>query len=587
MNNLTKGLGLVLAGVALGAVLTSFSYQNTSGPNNNESMGGSDRDEKKPLYWVAPMDPNYKREKPGKSPMGMDLIPVYEDNAAGDGEGPGTIRISPDVVNNLGVRTARVERAPLHSAIKTVGYVQYDEDRLVHIHARIEGWIETLYVKASGDPVTRGQALYTIYSPTLVNAQEELVLALKRKNPLLIDAAEQRLLALQLPQRAIRELKRSRKVKQSVTFYAPTDGVVDNLNIRSGFFVKPDKTLMVIGSLDEVWVEAEVFERQAPLVQAGAPVTMSLNYVPGKTWQGFVDYIYPTLDSKTRTIKVRLRFDNSEGELKPNMFAQVTIHAESKEEPLLVPREALIRTGNSDRAVLAMGEGRFKSVNVKVGRLNDQHAEILQGLDEGERVVTSAQFLIDSESSKTSDFMRMNHRQETADDAWVEARVIEVMGKDGKLVVAHQAIEQWQWPEMEMDFTVAETVDMSELLEGMNVHIQIRRAGDGDYEIVKIDNSEHGTSRAVADEQSAVADGVINTIMAEHRMLNISRGPIQKWNRPAATMDFNIAEGVDIAALQTGMKVQFTFVINDGQLVVTDIQLPQKGELTEHVHSQE
>jgi Cu(I)/Ag(I) efflux system membrane fusion protein len=188
--------------------------------------------------------------------------------------------------------------------------------------------------------------------------------------------------------------------------------VVDNLNIRPGFFVKPDKTLMVIGSLDEVWVEAEVFERQAPLVKTGMPVTMTLNYLPGKTWQGKVDYIYPTLDAKTRTIKVRLRFANAERELKPNMFAQVAIHAQSVKEALLVPREALIRTGNSDRVVLAMGEGRFKSINVTVGRFDNQHAEILLGVEEGESVVTSAQFLIDSESSKSSDFKRMHHGEE-------------------------------------------------------------------------------------------------------------------------------------------------------------------------------
>ncbi len=167
--------------------------------------------------------------------------------------------------------------------------------------------------------------------------------------------------------------------------------------------------MMSIGTLDHVWVEAEVFERQASEVEVGLPVTMTLDFLPGKQWQGAVDYIYPTLDVRTRTLKIRLRFDNDNDELKPNMFAQVIIHKANNQEALLVPREAVIRTGSNDRVVLALGEGKFKSVAVKLGRLNGNFAEILQGLDEGSAIVTSAQFLLDSESSRTSDFKRMNH----------------------------------------------------------------------------------------------------------------------------------------------------------------------------------
>jgi Cu(I)/Ag(I) efflux system membrane fusion protein len=161
-------------------------------------------------------------------------------------------------------------------------------------------------------------------------------------------------------------------------------------------------------------VEAEVFERQASEVEVGLPVTMTLEFLPGKQWRGTVDYIYPALDASTRTLKIRLRFDNDNDELKPNMFAQVIIHKANDKEALLVPQEAVIRTGSSDRVVLALGEGKFKSVAVRLGRLNGSYAEILEGLDEGSAIVTSAQFLLDSESSRTSDFKRMNHevRQE-------------------------------------------------------------------------------------------------------------------------------------------------------------------------------
>ena len=220
---------------------------------------------KEPLYWVAPMDPNYKRDEPGKSPMGMDLIPVYEQ--MGGDEEVGTVTISPDVVNNLGVRTAPVTRGRLDLTISTVGYVQYDEDRLVHIHPRVEGWIEKLHVKAAGDPVIQGEPLYALYSPTLVNAQEELLLALKRNNPTLITAAMERLSALQVPHSEINRLKKSGKVSQTITITAPQSGVLDNLNTREGMFVKPGMEMMAIGQLEHIWVIGEIFERQAASVR--------------------------------------------------------------------------------------------------------------------------------------------------------------------------------------------------------------------------------------------------------------------------------------------------------------------------------
>lgn len=408
MTRSTTTFVTLVLGAVLGAAATAVLLYDQAG----EAAGGTGKsangEERKPLYWVAPMDANYRRDGPGKSPMGMDLVPVYAGADSGlEGE-PGTVEISPEVVNNLGVRTADVEQRSLSAHIRTVGYVQYDEDRLIHIHPRVEGWIEKLHVKAAGDPVAIGQPLYELYSPQLVNAQEELLLALKRNNERLVQAAEDRLLALQLSPGFIGELKRERQVRQTITFRAPQNGVVDNLNIREGFYVKPGTTLMSIGALDDVWVEAEVFERQAALVAVGLPVTMTLDYLPGKTWEGTVDYVYPSLDEKTRTLRIRLRFNNEAGILKPNMFAQVIIRAGPSRDTLIIPREAVIRTGDQDRVVLALGAGRFKSIAVDLGRVEQQDAEILQGLQVGDRVVVSAQFLLDSESSKTSDFMRMH-----------------------------------------------------------------------------------------------------------------------------------------------------------------------------------
>lgn len=403
MNPSLKMSSAIIAAALLGSVVTALVL-----PLRAPDAAMGEQVPKEPLYWVAPMDPDYRRDKPGKSPMGMDLVPVYAgEGAAGTGS-PGTVMVSPEVVNNLGVRTAKVTRQSLPGNIRTVGYVQYDEDRLIHIHPRVEGWIEKLHVKAAGDPIVLGQPLYDLYSPQLVNAQEELMLALKRSNARLVQAAEDRLLALQLSPPVIEELKRDRQVRQTVTFHAPQSGVVDNLNIREGFYVKPGTTLMSIGALDDVWVEAEVFERQAAQVSVGLPVTMTLEYLPGTEWRGTVDYIYPSLDEKNRTLRIRLRFANETGSLKPNMFAQVLIHTAPSEQGLVIPREAVIRTGSQDRVVLALGEGRFKSVAISLGRLDEQQALILEGLEEGDTVVVSAQFLLDSESSKSSDFMRMH-----------------------------------------------------------------------------------------------------------------------------------------------------------------------------------
>lgn len=444
--------------------------------------------EAKPLYWVAPMDANYRRDQPGKSPMGMDLVPVYAEDSS-----PGVVEISPRIVNNLGVRTTRVSRARLPQNIRTVGYVQYDQDSIVHIHPRVEGWVEKLHVTAAGNPVDDGAALYDLYSPQLVNAQEELVSALRRGNERLQQAAEDRLRALQLSDAFIDALKRDGKVRQTVTFISPQQGVIDKLNIREGFFVGPDTTLMSIAALEEVWVEAQVFENQAGRVKVGQPVTMQLDYLPGREWQGNVDYIYPSLETDTRTLRVRLRFANSDRALRPNMFAQVDIRLDDQQERTLIPREALIRTGSQNRVVLALGDGRFKSVAVKTGRMSNQQVEIIAGLSPGQEIVSSAQFLLDSESSKTSDFLRMD--QEESD-----------------------AIE------------------------------------------------------------SAEVVGVINSIASDRRIANISREAIPKWNRPAATMDFLLAENIELDRLHAGQRIHFRFVIDDGEFVVDMIHVMSDGE---------
>lgn len=412
MANFVRPLGFVLLGGLAGAVATYWFASDTHALSSAEQASS---DSKEPLYWVAPMDPNFKSDKPGKSPMGMDLIPVYEGGGQAD-DTAGTVRISPTVVNNLGVRTEPVIQGRLPNNITTVGYVAYDEDQMVHVHPRVDGWIETLFVKAEGEPVEQGKPLYTLYSPTLVNAQEELLLAMNRGNQKLVEAATERLAALNVPASLISRLRQSRDIQRTMTVYAPRSGVIENLNVREGMFIKPGDRVLSIAALDEVWLIGEVFESQLSAVEAGNRVQMTLDYMPGREWRGRVDYVYPEVNPKTRTARVRMRFDNEDGALMPGMFARLEVQGERGKRQFLVPRESVIRTGQSDRLVLALEEGAFKSINVSVGRVGEKYAEILDGLMPGDTVVTSAQFLIDSESSKSSDFQRMSAPQTRDND---------------------------------------------------------------------------------------------------------------------------------------------------------------------------
>lgn len=367
----------------------------------------ADKQAKTILYWVAPMDPNYRSDKPGKSPMGMDLVPVYAEEAGGGG----TVVIDPDVVEDLGVRTARAERGRLRRIIDTVGYVDYDESKLSHIHLRTQGWIERLYFKSEGERVRKGERLFDLYSPELVNAQQEYLQAIKTGNKDLVQASQERLTALGISGDQIRQIRQSRHAKQIISFYAPQDGVIATLPVREGMYVKPETRVMSLADLSSVWLLAEVFERQVDWVKVGQAAEVRLSYLPGRTWKGRVEYIYPSLDPVTRTLKVRLRFDNPEESLKPNMFANVKIFGVPAENAIVIPVEALIRTGREDRVIVALGKGHFAARPVRAGIESGGRVEILAGLQEGVEVVVSGQFLIDSESSFKAGMQRMGGAQ--------------------------------------------------------------------------------------------------------------------------------------------------------------------------------
>lgn len=352
--------------------------------------------EREVLYWQAPMDPNYRRSEPGKSPMGMDLVPVYADEVDAQ---PGVVRIDPTVVNNLGVRTAHVTDSLLPREINSLAYVEYDEDQVVQVNTRVSGWVEQLWVKAKGDRITRGMPLFGIYSPALVAAQEEYLAAVRYEADSIVSASEKRLLALGADAGLAERIRQSGKPERILGVRAEKAGVVVTLDIREGAFVTPGSRVLSYGGTNPVWVQTEVFEKQAAWVREIETARVYIDALPGRTFDAQVDYIYPELDPVTRTLKVRLTLENSDGQLRPNMFGRAVMRVPVEAPTLSVPREAVIRGGMGDRVVVSLGNDRFRSQRVLTGIETDDRIEILEGLREHDVVVVSGQFLIDSESS--------------------------------------------------------------------------------------------------------------------------------------------------------------------------------------------
>ena len=451
-------------------------------------------DARKVLYWVAPMDPNYKRDKPGKSPMGMDLVPVYKDAQKTKG---GEIIIAPQVIQNLGVRTALVERSRLWRKINTVGFAGYDESRLSHIHLRTRGWIENLTIRSEGERVKKGQLLFKLYSPELVNAQEEYLRLLPVGNKALVNASKERLIALGISSFDIEGLHKDQKARQKISVYAPQDGVVSLLKAREGMYVKPENQIATLADLSSIWVLAEVFEHHSSWVEAGQPAEVRFAHLPGKIFGGNVEYIYPTLDPVTRTLGVRLRFANPDEMLKPNMFGDVSIYAGAKQNIMVVPRESVIRTGHSERVIIAKGEGRFEVREVVAGIESGDWIEIQAGLSEAQRVVVSGQFLIDSEASTQASFTRM------AAPAMRQAGAVEQAGNKAitglgtvesvdlaqqKLRISHEPIDALGWPSMQMDFKISRdySLDQINLQAGERITFTLVKIEDR-YEISSIE----------------------------------------------------------------------------------------------------
>ena len=377
-----------------------------TGPTMSEIVGVEAKLDRKINHWRAPMNPNYTSQEPGKGPMGMALVPVYDDEMGG------SVIINPTMVQNIGVKTEVVKKRSLSREIRTIGRLTYDERLIHHIHTKYGGWIEKLYVDFTGQEVNESDPLLEIYSPELVTTQEELILALKYQESLkdsvfpeisrgakrLVDSTLKRLQLFDVPEHQITALIKNKKVNKAMHVHSPIKGVVVKKNALHGMFVKPGMNLYMLADLSNIWVIVDIYEYEVPWVKLGQEAEMNLSYFPGKKFKGKVTFIDPVLDSKSRTLKARIEFANPKGELKPEMYANVTLKSKVAVKKLVIPEEAVIYSGDKTLAIVQNPSGTFDSRELNLGVKTQGYVQVLKGLKKGEKVVTSSVFLIDSES---------------------------------------------------------------------------------------------------------------------------------------------------------------------------------------------
>ncbi len=372
---------------------------------------GEPKKERRILYWQAPMDPNYIRFEPGKSPMGMDLIPVYEDEV-GEVEA-GTVLIDPVTVQNIGVKTEKAESRRLHKVIRTVGRVDYDETKMTDVNTKIAGWVEKLFVDYTGQKVKKGDRLLEIYSPDLVSTQEEYLTALRYRETLskspfadivagadaLVESSRRRLIYWDITEEQIEELEETEEIKKTMTLYSPQNGIVVHKSVFDGMHIKSGEHLYRIGDISTIWVYADIYEYELSWIEEGQKAHMTLAYYPGETFEGKITFVYPFLESKTRTVKARIEFPNYDWKLKPHMYVNVNIMPEVAKETVVVPDNAVIHSGERQIVIVDKGGGKFQPREITLGVEAGGYYQVLDGVYEGERIVTSANFLIDSESN--------------------------------------------------------------------------------------------------------------------------------------------------------------------------------------------
>jgi Cu(I)/Ag(I) efflux system membrane fusion protein len=384
--------------------------------------------EKEVLFWRNPMNPAITSPVFMQDEMGMDYLPVYADG--GDDEPAGTVTIDPVTVQNIGVRTALAQTRSLSRALNGLGRVDFNEERLARLHPKTQGWIEELRVDETGVQVNQDTILLSIYSPELVVAQQEYLVAInnwetvrkssagqmKQSAKAILESARERLQLFDVPAHQIRELEQSRKIKKRLHIHSPFTGRVMKIGAREGQYVSPKDELYLIADLSRIWVNVDVFEDELSWLKVGDRAAMQVRASPGKTYEGEVTFIHPVLNPKSRTVQVRLEFENPELILKPGMFANVMLYTDQQAEAIVVPSESIVRSGSREQVFVVRAPGKFEPREVTLGVSAEGFTQILSGLQSGERVVTSSQFLIDSESKLREATAKMMEAMASGDD---------------------------------------------------------------------------------------------------------------------------------------------------------------------------
>jgi Cu(I)/Ag(I) efflux system membrane fusion protein len=456
---------------------------------------------KKLLYYRNPMGLPDTSPTPKKDSMGMDYVPVYE----GEEEGAGGLKISPDKIQKLGVKTEAATLRTLDKVLRVAGRIEVDERRVFAIAPKFEGWVERLHVNTTGQPVGRGQPLFEVYSPELVSAQREYAIAVRGQASVGAEAkgamgqlAEASLLRLRnwdISEEQVKALAAGGEPRRTLTFRSPAAGVVTEKKAIQGMRFMPGETLYQIADTSSVWVVADVYEQDIGRVSVGAVAQVSLAAYPEKHFEGRIAYIYPTLKAETRTVPVRIELANPQGLLKPAMYAQVELPATASAPVLTVPASAVIDSGRRQVVLVQMSEGRFEPREVKLGQRGDDFIEVRDGIKAGDAVVTSANFLIDAESNLRAAVGAFKAEAKEAPAGKTAAQVghqasgtLDTIDlKAGSVTITHGPVASLKWPAMTMDFALANSALVDKLKPGAAIRFEFVERQPGEWVITRIE----------------------------------------------------------------------------------------------------
>jgi RND family efflux transporter MFP subunit len=517
-----QGAGLVIGVFAIALVAAGGGYwlgnKGAQAPADGSatvsvgSSGEAGKKVRKILYYRNPMGLPDTSPTPKKDQMGMDYIAVYEgeDQAEGptDPAAARQIRISTEKIQKLGVRSERAELRSLDRTIRVAGRIEPDERKVYAISPKFEGYVERLYVNVTGQPVSKGQALFEVYSPELVSAQREYAIAAQGLESLkdaesqaqtgmkdLAAASLQRLKNWDISAEQVKALSQSGEAKRTLTFRSPVSGIVTEKKALQGMRFMPGEALYQVADLSSVWVVADVFEQDVGLIKIGARAKVRINAYPDKLFEGTVSYVYPTLNAATRTVPVRLELANPGLLLKPAMFAQVEITelraVAGKGTVVTVPLSAVIDSGTRQIVLVQLDEGRFEPREVRLGARSDSHVEVIEGIKDGEAVVVAANFLIDAESNLKAALGGLGQAmpaipvgQKTVSHT-AQGNVVDVDAKAGTVTLEHGPVESLKWPAMTMEFKLANEALLKDLKPGARIDFEFVERGQGEWVITR------------------------------------------------------------------------------------------------------